>query len=85
MIEPMEDYPDFHLDVSKLPIAKDWKVGEKYTIQLEVEQMSVNKHTVGFKIIKAKEVDEPSFTDQPKNKFMKESLPKGLAGGEYHR
>ena len=36
-------YPTFQLDDEDLPELKDWKVGEKYTVIMEVEQLSMRQ------------------------------------------
>lgn len=36
-------YPTFQLDDEDLPEIKDWKVGEKYLLVMEVEQMSMRQ------------------------------------------
>lgn len=57
-----EHKPRFHVSVSKLPVAKDWKVGEKYKLMLEVRQVMrmqdelMDEDTVGFEILSIKPV-----------------------------
>lgn len=36
-------YPTFQIDDEDLPELKDWKVGEKYTLVMEVEQLSMRQ------------------------------------------
>ena len=36
-------YPTFQLDDEDLPEIKDWKVGEKYMLCMEVEQLSMRQ------------------------------------------
>lgn len=69
-------YPTFQLDDEDLPDLKDWKVGEKYTLIMEVEQTSMrqgsewqgdnskdkNKIRATFKILKVG-VEEPEEDD----------------------
>jgi hypothetical protein len=38
-----EEMPELHITSEMLPEVKDWKVGEKYTLVLEVEQTSVHQ------------------------------------------
>jgi hypothetical protein len=58
------DFPNtVALSDNELPAIKEWKVGEKYTISLEVEQTSMRKKEDGsmcaeFKIISASSEDE---------------------------
>jgi hypothetical protein len=62
---PMPDMaPTFTLGSDDLPDIKNWKVGGKYTITLDVEQTGANKHDMvdndndlhaTFKILSAKE------------------------------
>lgn len=56
--------PSFSIDATTLPAIKDWKVGKKYQIILDVEQTSLSKDEYSegdntlrarFKILKAKE------------------------------
>ena len=35
-------YPYFSIELKYLPEAKDWKIGEKYTIMLEIKQTGIN-------------------------------------------
>ncbi len=39
----MEYYPEFTLDVSQLPEMKDWEVGKKYDLEVQVEMTGMNK------------------------------------------
>jgi hypothetical protein len=57
--EPVRPLPSFSLTEKELPEIKDWKVGEKYTLMMEVEQVSASKDeyskgplTARFKICK---------------------------------
>lgn len=59
--------PSFSIDARTLPAIKDWKVGKKYQIVLDVEQTSLSKDEwsegddvlrARFKILKAKECDD---------------------------
>lgn len=55
--------PSFSLTASELPAVKDWKVGSKYTLTIEVEMTSASKNeyqkelTAGFQITKIGEED----------------------------
>ena len=84
MMDEMNDYPDFHIAIAKFPAARDWKVGEKYKIELEVEQLSMSKQSAGFKIISAKNVTEKPVEEQSSKEFGK-TLLKGLSRGKYQR
>jgi hypothetical protein len=63
------DFPNtVVLSDKELPAIKDWKVGEKYTIELEVEQTSMRKKEDGsmcaeFKINSASSEDETDEDD----------------------
>lgn len=63
-ITPFEFPKTVCLTEKELPEIKDWKVGEKYTITLEVEQTSMRKSDMGgemkaeFKILKAMTEDQ---------------------------
>lgn len=61
--------PTLNLSIKDLPDIKDWKVGGKYTIQLEVEQTSAEKGDsyyddsdkelrARFKVLKAKACED---------------------------
>lgn len=36
-------YPTFSLDSEDLPAVKDWKVGQKYMLEMEVEEISMRQ------------------------------------------
>lgn len=42
-----EDLPTLHLNEKNLPAIKNWKIGEKYKLELEVELTSLSKDTYG--------------------------------------
>ena len=67
----IEDYPDFRVKTSVLPAIKEWKVGGKYKITLEVEQLDMSKDSGGFKILSAKDATEVSIEDQSQKQFKK--------------
>lgn len=68
--------PEFSLTEAELPAIKEWKVGEKYAIELNVEMVSQSKgsdwdvdskkdiHTARFKIIS---VDNQEGADESEN------------------
>jgi len=37
-----EEYPTLHLDLKHIPEAKDWKIGEKYQITLDIQMASLD-------------------------------------------
>jgi len=84
MHDMIEEYPDLHISISRLPVAKNWHVGEKYKIELEVEQLSMSKESTGFKIISVRDVTEKPIEQQSSEEFGK-TLVKGLSGGKYQR
>ena len=55
--------PRIHLDNKQLPEVKEWEVGEKYKIMLEVKQVDKSEREIdgktvisgGFEILKAKD------------------------------
>lgn len=64
--------PTFSLTEKDLPAIKDWKVGKKYKLEIEVEQISVSKNEYGrspmtarFRIHKVGEKD--LMTDEEKS------------------
>lgn len=40
--ETYDGRPDINFTEKELPEIKDWKVGEKYTVELEIEQTGMN-------------------------------------------
>lgn len=42
-MEKVKIYPTFQIDSEDLPELEDWKVGGKYTLVMEVEQMSMRQ------------------------------------------
>lgn len=73
----VEPAPEFGITAKELPAIKDWSVGKKYTITLEVEMVSQSKgdewdipegekapkFRARFKILKAGEKEEPNEED----------------------
>jgi hypothetical protein len=43
MSKPVKIYPTFNLDSEDLPELADWKVGQKYMLEMQVEQMSMRQ------------------------------------------
>ena len=74
------DFPNtVVLNDTELPAIADWKVGEKYTIELEVEQTSMRKKEDGsmcaeFKIVSASSEDE---SEESPEEESSEGLKKG--------
>lgn len=57
---PKEHFPSFNIGLEHLPEAKNWEIGKKYSIELEVVQTSMDMHKnkdgkemgmVGFDIV----------------------------------
>lgn len=44
---PSRMLPSFSITAKDLPEIKDWKVGGKYTLQIEVEMVSMSKNEYG--------------------------------------
>ncbi len=40
--DKIKHYPDFHIDLSHLPEAKDWEIGKEYTVALKLKMGSMN-------------------------------------------
>lgn len=78
----MSDFPELHIQISQLPAIKDWKVGAKYKILLEVEQLEMTKSSGGFKIISVKDASEKPVEEQSKAEF-KRTTDKAL-GSSYN-
>lgn len=71
-IEEFEDYPTtIHLDSKDLPAMKDWKVGKKYTITLEVRQASRNEYEDSKKVDGSFVILKASTGDDDDNKKAK--------------
>lgn len=56
--------PSLHIPLNNLPEAKDWKIGEKYTLAVEVKQTSIDKDSVRFEITKIG-VEESDAAETP--------------------
>lgn len=71
----MEEKPRLHIPVEKLKEAKDWKVGKKYMIELEVEMVGLNKSMMDdeicadFLVKKAKPLGEKSKLDELSKRY----------------
>lgn len=46
--DPKRELPRITFTVSDLPELKNWKVGGKYTLEVEVEQVAMSKNEYGF-------------------------------------
>jgi hypothetical protein len=82
MMESIADtvrYPYFSIELKHLPEAKDWKIGEKYTVMLELKQTGLNinsgKHgehgsaqfdVVGISPCCEEDADDEDEDDSPK-------------------
>lgn len=42
---PVNPLPEFSLDQTNLPAIKNWKVGQKYDLEMNVEMVSIGKDT----------------------------------------
>lgn len=56
-VAELPHYPSFNVSLKDLPIAKDWKVGQKYSIEMEVRQSQMyqsknQEGNVTFEILK---------------------------------
>jgi chromatin remodeling complex protein RSC6 len=81
MVKSIYDFPNMvSLNDTELPEIKEWKVGEKYKIELEVEQISMRKKDDGkmcaeFKILSAEaekeESKEEEEDDENENEYKK--------------
>ncbi len=73
--------PSIHLDEKDLPAIRDWEVGQKYVLILEVEQTgkNINKHdgkknmSAGFEIQKIS-TPKKKFNEQTMEAFRKGTL-----------
>lgn len=67
--------PRLHIPVEKLKEAKDWKVGKKYVLELEVEMVGLNKDPYSegicadFLVKKAKPLGEKSKLDELSKRY----------------
>ena len=76
----MSDFPELHIQISQLPAIKDWKVGAKYKILLEVEQLEISKSSGGFKILSVTDASDKPIEEQSKAQFKK-TTEKALGSG----
>lgn len=77
LVDPYFYLPSFSLTEKQFPPLKDWKVGKKYKMEIEVEQVSMSKNeyadrdeplTARFKIHKVGE--EEMYTEEEKKGRM---------------
>lgn len=75
-MNPLEEKPRLHIPVEKLKEAKDWKVGKKYLLELEVEMVGLNKDSYGegmicadFLVKKAKPLGEKSSIEELSKRY----------------
>lgn len=52
------------IPLKSLPIAKDWKVGEKYHIELDVTQESISKEEVVFVVDKVGTEEDEDYEEE---------------------
>jgi len=76
--------PSFSVDAEQMPEIKNWEVGAKYRLVIEVEQTSKNENehmvTGGFNIVAYKHLPTKSIDDMTDKEFAEyqdESLSKG--------
>lgn len=73
---PKRMLPSFSLSQEDLPAIKKWTVGKKYTLEIEVEQVSMEKDEympgkpmmARFRIVKVKESEK--YTEEKKKDEM---------------
>lgn len=74
--------PSFHVDGKQMSELKNWEVGKKYRLVIEVEQKSKNEYednvSAGFDIIAYKHLTEKSY-DEMTDKEMEIEQGKALA------
>lgn len=74
---PARMLPSFSLSEKDLPEVKEWHVGKRYKLEIEVEQMSINKdeYMIGapisarFKIHKIKSLSDDKETQKAKKGY----------------
>lgn len=69
--------PSIHLDEKDLPAIREWEVGQKYVLILEVKQTSKNEneHTEGRKTIKSMSASfEIQKVSTPKKPFNEQTM-----------
>jgi len=70
-LSSIKPQPTVSIDTTLLPEIKHWRIGHKYTIMLEVEQMEIGRNEFEdnapirgrFKILTAKSIDKPNQND----------------------
>ena len=87
--------PSLSLDAEDLPEIKSWVVGGKYTLKVEVEQVSASKDDMmmegekkrplhaRFRVIAVKSLSSSHMDDEDKEKGKKIDRLKEKAEGEY--
>lgn len=69
---PMRILPSFTLTAKDLPVIKSWRVGSRYNLEIEVEQVSMSKNEYRenetiisrFKIHKVKDISHSSHKER---------------------
>ena len=65
--------PHLSLSLKALPEAKDWKIGEKYNLALQVRQKMINENDVHFEIVKIGVEESDAMEDKPEKKTKRYS------------
>lgn len=84
LVEPSRNtdiYPEFSLSLKQFPMAKDWKVGEKYHLELTVRQSRMsqgkgNDGSVTFEILEIEgETPEEDMNEEEEGADEEEETP----------
>lgn len=82
-VMPSSSAPNFYINAGQMPEIKDWEVGKKYKLVIEVEQKSKNEREdsvdASFDILAYKHLKEKSI-DEMDDKEFGEYKGKQLAG-----
>ena len=74
MPKPYHSAPSFYVSASQMPEIKDWEVGKKYRLMIEVEQKSKNESEdsgvdASFEILAYKHLKEKSINEMDDHEF----------------
>jgi len=85
--KPEKYYPTFNISLKDFPDAKDWKVGEKYVIEMTVRQSSMSQRKggegdVSFEILEIEGESEEEEVEEGENEETgpdeSESYPRSM-------
>ena len=51
--------PKIYIALKDLTEARDWKIGQTYTVEMKLKQVSLGEDEAAFEIVKATAIDNP--------------------------